>query len=78
MITYFEVETHKSKKKYEIYKTLTSISESVDTVVIIGATTTSVMLLVIGVGLIVFPISAGIACTLSLGNKILHKIFIIK
>ena len=78
MITYFEVETHKSKKKYENYKTLTSISESVDTVVIIGATTTSVMLLVIGVGLIVFPISAGIACTLSLGNKILHKIFIIK
>ena len=28
--------------------------------------------------MIILPISAGIACTLSLGNKILHKIFINK
>ena len=33
---------------------------------------------VTGVGLINLPISAGIACTLSIGNKILHKLFINK
>ena len=40
---------------------------------IFGATTTSVALSVIGVGLIVAPISAGVACALSLGSKILHQ-----
>ena len=29
-----------------------------------------------GVGLIILPISAGIACSLSIGNKVLHKFFI--
>ena len=57
------------KQKYKNYKTLTSISESVDTFVTIGATTASVNLLVTGVGLIVVPFSAGIACALSLGKK---------
>ena len=31
-----------------------------------------------GVGLIILPISVGIACTLSLGNKVLHKLIINK
>ena len=31
-----------------------------------------------GIGLNILPISAGIACTLSLGNKILHKLIINK
>ena len=31
-----------------------------------------------GIGLIVLPISAAIACTLSIGNKVLHKIIINK
>ena len=52
--------------------------ESVDSIVIIGATSTSITLLVTGIGLIVLPISAGIACGLSLGNKILHKLIINK
>ena len=47
--------------------------ESVDTVVVIGATSTSIFLSITGNGLIILPISAGIACTLSLGNKVLHK-----
>ena len=34
--------------------------------------------MITGIGLIVLPISAGIACTLSLGNKILHKLIIHK
>ena len=78
MITYFKNKNHKSKKKYKNYKTLNTILESVDSIVIIGATSTSIILSVTGVGLIILPISAGIACTLSLGNKILHKLIINK
>ena len=78
MITYFKDKNKKSKKKYKSYKTLNTISESVDSIVIIAATSTSITLSVIGIGLIVLPISAGIACTLSLGNKILHKLIINK
>ena len=47
-----------------------------DTIVIIGATSTSITLSISGIGLIVLPKSTGIACTLSLGNKVLHKIII--
>ena len=73
MITYFKDKNHKSKKRYENSKTLNTILESVDSIVIIETTSTSVTLSVTGVGLIVLPISAAIACTLSLGNQILHK-----
>ena len=76
MITYFKDKNNKSKKRYKNYKTLNTILESVDSVVIIGATSTSITLSVTGVGLIILPISASIVCALSLGNKILHKIII--
>ena len=52
--------------------------ESVATIVIIGATSTSITLSISGIGLNILPILAGNACTISLGNKILHKIFINK
>ena len=52
--------------------------ESVDSIIIIGATSTSIILSITGIGLIISPISAGIACTLSLGNKLLHKLIINK
>ena len=78
MITYFKDKNHKSKKKYKNYKTLNTILESVDSIVIIGATSTSISLSITGVGLIILPISAAIACALSLDNKILHKIIINK
>ena len=78
MITYFKDRNNKSKKRYKNYKTLNTILESVDSIVIIGATSTSITLSVTSVGLIILPISAGIACALSLGNKILHKIIIHK
>ena len=78
MITYFKEKNHKSKKRYKNYKTLNTILESVDSIVIIAATSTSITLSVTGIGLIALPISAGIACTLSLGNKILHKLIINK
>ena len=78
MITYFKDKNHKSKKRYKNYKTLNTILESVDSIVIIGATSTSITLSVTGIGLIVLPISAGIACGLSLGNKVLHNLIINK
>ena len=78
MITYFKDKNNKSKKRYKNYKTLNTILEYVDSIVIIGATSTSITLSVTGVGLNILPISAGIACTLSLGSKILHKIIINK
>ena len=78
MITYFKDKNHKSKKRYKNHKTLITVLESVDSIVIIGATSTSITLSVTGFGLIILPISAGIACTLSLGNKVLHKLIINK
>ena len=78
MITYFRDKNNKSKKRYKNYKTLITVLESVDSIVIIGATSTSITLSVTGVGLVILPISAGIGCALSLGNKVLHKIIINK
>ena len=52
--------------------------ESVDSIVIIGATSASIISSITGIGLIILPISADIACTSSLGNKVLHKIIINK
>ena len=78
MITYFKDKNSKSKKRYKNYKTLNTILESVDSIVIIGATSTSITLSITGMGLIVLPISAGTACGLSLGNKLLHKLIINK
>ena len=78
MITYFKDKNNKSRKRYKNYKTLNTVLESVDSIVIIGATSTSITLSITGFGLIILPISAGIACTLSLGNKILHKLIINK
>ena len=75
IVTYFKDKNHKSKKRYKNYNTLNTILESVDSIVIIGATSTSISLSVTNFGLLILPISAGIACTLSLGNKVLHKLF---
>ena len=74
MITYFKDNSKKPKRKYEKYKTLTSVLESIDRVVLLGASTKSVTLSVTDVGLIVVPISAEIACTLSTGKKVLQKV----
>ena len=78
MITFFKDKNPKSKKRYKIFKTLNTILESVDSIVIIGATSTSITLSITGIDLNILPISAGIACTLSLGNKVLQKLIINK
>ena len=56
MISYFKDKNNKSKKRYKNYKTLNTVLESVDSIVIIGATSTSITLSVTGIGLIVLPI----------------------
>ena len=73
MITYFKDKNYKSEKRYKNYKTLNTILESVDTTVIIVSTSTSITLSITGSGLINLPITVGIASTLPLGNKVLHK-----
>ena len=78
MITNFKHKNNKPKKRYKNYKTVNTILESVDSIIIIGATSTSITLSIIGMGLIILPISAGITCPLSLGNKVLHKLIINK
>ena len=51
MITYFQDKNYKSKKKYKNYKTLNTVLESVDSIVIIAATSTSITLSITGFGL---------------------------
>ena len=71
MITYFKDKNNKFKKRYKNDKTSNTILESVDSIVIIRVTSTSITLSVTSIGLIILPISAGFAKTLSLGNKLL-------
>ena len=71
-ITHFKDKLYKRKKIYNTCKTHISILDSVDTVVIIGATRTSVTLSITCVSLIVVPTSAGTACAQPLGKKVLH------
>ena len=78
MITYFKDKNNKSKKRYKKYETLNTILESVDSIIIIAATSTSITLSITGIGLIIVPISTAIACGLSLSNKVLHKLIINK
>ena len=63
-----------NQKRYKNYKTSNTVLESLDSIIIIAATSTSITLSITGIGLIVLPISAGIAGGLSLGKKVLHKL----
>ena len=54
MITYFKDKNYKSKKRYKNIKTLNTKLELGDTIVIIGATSTSITLSINGNGLIFF------------------------
>ena len=76
LITYFKDKNNKSKKNYKTFKTLNTVLESIDSNIIIGALSTLINFSIIGIALFVLPISAGIACTPSLGNKILHELII--
>ena len=66
-ISYFEDKNNKSKWELKKYKTLNTKLESVDTIVKIGAISTSATLSIGGVILIILPISTEIVWSLSLG-----------
>ena len=73
MITYFKEKNHKSKKKIK--------KESVETIVFIGGTSTSITLSNTGNSLVALTKSAGVAFALSLGEELLelsHKIIMYK
>ena len=78
MIIYFKDKNNKSKKKYKKYKMITTMIKSFDTFVNIAMTTRSITLSPTGIGLIVIPISAGIVCRMSIGNKVLFEVIINK
>ena len=66
------------KRNVKIIKLQKTILESVDTIVIIGGMSTSVTLSVTGVASIVVLISARVACSLTLVNKLLHILILNK
>ena len=74
MITYFKDKNNISKRKNKNYKTLTTILKSFDKFVIIAKTSSSITLSPTGISLIVIPISTGIACGLTVGNKLIYEI----
>ena len=57
---------------------LTTILKSFDTFGIIATTSTSITLSLLGIGLIIIPISAGIACGLTSSNKVIYEIVVQK
>ena len=78
MITYFKCKNNKSKKKQIKYKMVTTILKSFDTIVIVVTTSSSISLFLIGVGLIVIPISSSISCGLTISFKVLYEIIMQK
>ena len=75
---YFKDKNNKPKKKYRKYKTTTTKLKSFYTFVIIASTSSSITLSVTGIGSIVIPISAAIACGLSIGNKVIYEVILKK
>ena len=78
MITNFTAKNNKPKKKYRKNKTITTIIKSFDTIVIIATTSSSITLILTGIGLIAFPKSTATAWGLSIGNKVIYEIIINK
>ena len=70
MITFFKDENRISENRYKLHKELSTILKTCDTFVINAATSSSVTLSMTGFGLVVVPISFGIACALTLAKKV--------
>ena len=66
------------KNKHRKYKMLTTNLKSFSTIVIIATTSISIALNPIGTGLIVMPISASIACGITISNKVKYELFLQK
>ena len=72
-----KIKTINQKEIEKIWNLNTNFG-SVDTFVNIGATSTSITLSITGIGLKILPKLARKGCTLSSGNKALHKLIINK
>ena len=70
MMKYYEMEENKYKQKYNKYKLINNLINSLDSIIVIGTTSASISLSVTGVGIIVVPIAAGVGCTTGILVKI--------
>ena len=72
------MKTTNPKRNLKINKTITPILTSVDTSVFNATTSSSITLSLTGTRLIAIPKSIATACRLSIGNKVIYVITIIK
>ena len=70
MMKYYEMEENKYKQKYNKYKLINNLINSLDGIIVIGTTSASISLSITGVGIIVVPIAAGVGCTTGILVKI--------
>ena len=70
MMKYYEMEEKKYKQKYNKYKLINNLYNSLDGIIVIGTTSASISLSITGVGIIVVPIAAGVGCTTGILVKI--------
>ena len=70
MMKYYEMEEKKYKQKYNKYKLINNLINSLDGIIVIGTTSASISLSITGVGIIVVPIAAGVGCTTGIFVKI--------
>ena len=70
MMKYYEMEEKKYKQKYNKYKLINNLINSLDGLIVIGTTSASISLSITGVGIIVVPITAGVGCTTGILVKI--------
>ena len=70
MMKYYEMEEKKYKQKYNKYKLINNLINSLDGIIVIGTTSASISLSITSVGIIVVPIAAGVGCTTGILVKI--------
>ena len=70
MMKYYEMEEKKYKQKYNKYKLINNLINSLDGIIVIGTISASISLSITGVGIIVVPITAGVGCATGVLVKI--------
>ena len=75
MMKYYEMEEEKYKQKYTKYKLINNLIHSLDGIIVIRTTSTSVRLSITGVGIIVVPIAAGVGCATGILGKNFFQLF---